>query len=484
MKNIEEIFQKLGINEQNGLYYTQNAEWKTKLHFPNRIMRLLENSIKPNAFFCIDNKPLILFFENPNDTELHKKIWNFNETPIVIIIKNDTVEIFNGFKYERDLNELARIDSNKLTDFTYFNLFTDKTWENYQEHFRYENRLDYFLLNNIKAARDILKKQVEPKIANALIGKCIFVCYLIDRGVHIPFEGEEKQWKKEKFCEILQDVDRTKRFFDYLKVKFNGDDVFAISDNEYTKITENVLNVLIRLLQGDDLGKEIASLFNFYDFSIIPIEFISNIYESFIGKENQDDNGTYYTPLFLVDYILKETVERYFKNNSKSASCITLDPACGSGIFLVETLRKIIEQYKKNNKNQEITADILKKLASENIYGIDKDPNAVQVAMFSIYLTLLDYQDPADIETFKFPPLLNSNFFEADFFNTKPDLFETKLQSVDFDFIIGNPPWKGGALGEYGEKYITERRKKEKTEKKKYSIAVNNGEIAEGFEFG
>ena len=182
MNTLNNIFQKLGlINDEdnslrNGLYLTNDIKWKSELQFPNRIVRLLENNIKPDAFFCIDNKPLILFFENPTDNNLHKKIWNFNETPIVIIVKNDDVEIFNGFKYEKDLNSLAKIGNvDKLNDFTYFKLFTDKTWEDYQEHFKYENRLDYFLLKNIKSARNILKKQITPKIANALIGKCIFV---------------------------------------------------------------------------------------------------------------------------------------------------------------------------------------------------------------------------------------------------------------------------------------------------------------------
>jgi hypothetical protein len=351
MRTLENTFKILGINTDNGLYYTNDTKWKTTLQFPNRIVRLLENSIKPDAFFCIDNKPMILFFDNPNDTELHKKIWNFNETPIVIIVKNDVVEIFNGFQYLKDDKSLAKIGENeKLNDFTYFNLFTDQTWENYQEHFRYENRLDFFLLHNIKAARDILKKQIEPKIANALIGKCIFVRYLIDRKVFLSFDDNRKQWTNDDFCELLRNPSETKRFFDYLKNKFNGDDVFAIADNEYTKVTKDILNVLIRLLNGEDLEKSQPSFFNFYDFSIIPIEFISNIYELFIGKEDQEDKGAYYTPLFLVDYILKETVEEYFKNNLKSISCKTLDPACGSGIFLVETLRKIIDQYQKNNR--------------------------------------------------------------------------------------------------------------------------------------
>ena len=78
------------------------------------------------------------------------------------------------------------------------------------------------------------------------------------------------------------------------------------------------------------------ALFDIYDFSIIPVEFISNVYEDFIGKEQQAEKGAYYTPKFLVDYILKETVEKHLEKNP---TCKVLDPACGSGIFLVQALR-------------------------------------------------------------------------------------------------------------------------------------------------
>ena len=148
---------------------------------------------------------------------------------------------------------------------------------------------------------------------------------MIDRKVFLSFDEKRKQWTNDEFCELLKNRAETKRFFDYLKIKFNGDDIFALSDNEYTSVTDTILNVLIDLLQGNDVEQGIASLFNLYDFSIIPIEFISNVYEMFIGKEEQDDKGAYYTPLFLVDYILKETVEKHFEYNSNSDSCITLD---------------------------------------------------------------------------------------------------------------------------------------------------------------
>src|SRR5436853_3249897 len=147
------------------------------------------------------------------------------------------------------------------------------------------------------------------------------------------------------------------------------------------------------LLQGEDIEANQLSLFEFYDFSIIPIEFISNVYELFIGQDNQKEAGAYYTPLFLVDYILKETVERKLNQTDSELSCKVLDPACGSGIFLVETLRKIIEKYiivSGIEIKSEKFKTAIKNIAKENNFAIDKDLSAVQRAEINIYLTLLD----------------------------------------------------------------------------------------------
>ncbi|GHT10808.1 type I endonuclease-methyltransferase fusion protein [Bacteroidia bacterium] len=503
MKQLNGIFQKLGIDTTNGLYYTDDTEWKSKLQFPNRIVRLLENNIKPDAFFCIDNKPLILFFENPTDSDLHKKIWNFNETPIVIISQNDVVEIFNGFKYEKELKSLAKIgNSDKLTDFTYFHLVTEKIWETYQDELSYNNRVDYKLLTDIKTARKSIidtfpkvdEKDVEihnlyKKITNALLGKIIFVRYLIDREVILNYEGKSKKWTNSEFCELLGNPKNIKAFFGYLvnpEIGFNGN-LFPITQDEYNIIPDKAYKILIKLLNSQEISTGQLSLFDLYDFSVIPTEFISNVYESFVGVENQATEGVYYTPLFLVDYILSETIGKHIKIGI-SDGCKTLDPACGSGVFLVETLRKLIEQYKDSNpqifeNDKEKFKEAIKNIAKENIFGIDKDESAVQVAVFSIYLTLLNEMNPPEIATFKFPNLLGTNFFCDDFFNETAG-FNSVFQDKDFqgfDFIIGNPPWKGGALGSYGETYIKERKKKDKAEKKKYLSTINNGEVVEGF---
>lgn len=492
MPQLSEIFTKLGLSTDNGLFFTDDNSWKTETAFPNRINRLIEKKIRPQAFFCFDNKPLILFFSNPaNKSELYKAIWNFNESPIAIIIDNNNVEIFNGFNYIKESAALQKLGGiEKLNDFSYFELVTGRTWEQYQDSLYFKNRVDYHLLQNIYAAREALLNDEEKraKLVNALLGKVIFVRYLIDRKVKMRFGGRLHNWTNAEFCELLNDPKKIQKFFEYLEdgeEGFNGD-LFPISSAEYKKIRKSDYQVLKRLLLGEDIVKNQPSLFELYDFSIIPIEFISNVYELFIGQDNQKKEGAYYTPLFLVDYILKETVDKKLTTKGTGYSCMVLDPACGSGIFLVETLRKIIEKYiavtgidPKEERNKFKTA--IKKIAKENIYGIDKDESAVQVAIFSIYLTLLDYLEPAAIEdAFKFPHLLNTNFFNADFFDETAE-FNAQIKNVDYDYILGNPPWKGNGMDETGDSYLRNRKKREKASNKKFDIAVNNKELAEGF---
>ncbi|MAC93949.1 MAG: hypothetical protein CMC96_00465 [Flavobacteriales bacterium] len=487
MKHLYQIFDKLNLSKENGLFITTENDWKGL--FSNRVERLLNNVIKPDAFFSIDNKPFILFFDSPTDKkEKLKEIWNFNESPIIIITEGDSLEIYNGFEFIIEDDSLRLFGkTDKLNDFSYFELVTGKTWEKYQKDFSYSNRIDYHLLNNIKAARDLLiANGLSIELTNSLLGKVIFVRYLIDREVKLDFEkeGTSRKWTNTEFCSLLSDKRNVKAFFNYLKKKFNGD-LFPISDDDIDSISSSSLSIIIKLLSGDEVSSGQISLFNLYDFSIIPVEFISNVYELFIGQDQQENQGAYYTPLFLVDYILSETVEKKFKNQAKSHDCKVLDPSCGSGIFLVETLRKIIEQFQLNNptylNNPDQYKKQLKQLASDNIFGIDKDQSAVNVAIFSIYLTLLDYQEPSDIESFKFPFLYNKNFFSEDFFNTEAG-FNTQLGKISFEFILGNPPWKRGK----GEKkplfdqYINKRKRQEKG---KYSseIEISNSEIAQAF---
>lgn len=484
MKELKEIFERLGMNDQNGLFLTAENNWKKML--PARVAWLLKDKLKPEAFFCIDNKPIVLFYDSPQKKEeLFKAIWNFNESPVVIINEPGTVEIFNGLSYLKDEKTLEKLeDESKLNAFSYFELVTGKTWQIYKNKLRYQNRVDYYLLKNIKDTRDLLINEYgidDSSLSNALIGKCIFIRYLIDRNVRINFDGKLRTWTNTEFCSLLENKNQTIEFLNYLTNHFNGE-AFLLENSRLTNIPKEAFVILSRLMRGDEISSGQTSLFDIYDFSIIPVEFISNVYEHFIGEENQAKKGAYYTPLFLVDYIIAETIEKYFTENPKKYNCKVLDPACGSGIFLVEALRRMIERYQKINNVTSTKAKKLKEIAEDNIYGIDKDENAINVALFSVYLALLDYQEPKEIENFKFPQLIDKNFFIKDFFDLQAD-FNNIIKKIDFDFIIGNPPWKRGSdKNALFMKYIKARKKRESSEANgKPQATISNNEIAQAF---
>ena len=497
-----DVYKRLGLEGSDALItISSDKEWKNRTSFPSRVYRLLErneilSSLK--AFFFYDNKPLILFFEKPaNPKALHKAIWNFNESPIVIVVSEGNVDIYNGFAIDKNTSFLKSLGGiEKLSDFTYFELVTGKSWEKYHKDLAYSNRVDYHLLANITATQDKLCDDfgLERNLVNALIGKIIFIRYLIDRQVRVNLKGNKVCMTNEDLCNLLKSKDGVWSFLKTLQSKergFNGD-MFKLSEEQFDKIPQEALNVIIRLLHGDDMATGQMSLFQLYDFSILPVEFISNVYERFIGSENQKKQSAYYTPTFLVDYIVEETVGKKLGKDDNNVDCKILDPACGSGIFLVESLRRIIDKYIKVNNlsrkelNTKQYQDALKKLAKDNLFGIDSDLSAIQVAIFSVYLTLLDYQEPADIEEFKFPTMLGENFICADTFDPDNDELKSLInRKIPYDYILGNPPWNRGKVEneENGKRkknlyqiYVKKRQKAEKVE----NIVCNN-EIAQAF---
>lgn len=488
---LEELYQKLGFAGKDGFVTLSETGWAGKVTLPKRVLDLIQDPRGPlhqmSALFVFGGKPLIFFFEKPQNREsLFKAIWNLNEVPIIIIIDGDHVDVYNGFKYEKELKALSRIGGDRvLEELEYFKIVTGRSLEEYKSHLAYHNRVDYYLLKNIESAqRQMQATGISRNLANRLIGKMIFLRYLTDRHVMISFEGRKQVLTNTDLLILLQDRKRLDNLFETLQDKkkgFNGD-LFKISRDDLDSVPDAALNVLVRLLNSEDLEANSYSLFDVYDFSILPVEFISNVYERFIGKENQETEGAYYTPYFLVDYIVENTISRHLANTTDS-SCKVLDPACGSGIFLVETLRRIIDHYKTHATPEvlqgEAFQNTLRKLAKDNIFGIDSDESAVQVAAFSIYLTLLDYQQPADISTFRFPNLLGSNLICRDAFAEAP------FTGIKFDFILGNPPWNRGRIerdedgneieAEY-EKYVNQRARSEGKEK-----IIGNKEIAQAF---
>lgn len=479
---MQKIFDELQLSNTTNLHkYHKDIDIAI---LPLRINKSLHAmQVSPHSIFILDNKPIILFFKQQSNSEkIFKQCWNFSESPIIIIKNKVDFDIYNGYEHILENHSLLLQELDK-DNFNYISIISGEYINNVKFN-KQDNRIDKVLLKNIKDAREeliynLLDTNIQAKrtyiqksktykykdlsnheskifenrknIANSLIGRIIFIRYLIDREVSIGFRREKEILTNDDLIKILGNHDDSYKLFKYLKSEkgFNGD-WFPLIPNEENIVHNSHLSILQNLINGYDFESRHGTLFNFYDFSIIPIEFISNVYESFIGEDEQSKNGAYYTPTFLVDYILKHTVDEYFKNNPNEYNCKVLDPACGSGIFLVETLRKLISQFKKVT-GDDARPDEIVKLVKDNIYAIDKDRNAILISVFSLYLTMLDYQRPKDIEEFLFPYLLESdknehpNFFNDDFFDTNAP-FNNILLKKKLDFIIGNPPYGRGTI--------------------------------------
>jgi len=520
VNRIEQLFDQLGYTRENGLFYLDESEnWLNK--FPYRISKVLKEIIQPYAFYSLHhhgselsehpepiNNPIILFFNKP-DQETVKNIpkWAFcfGQAPVVIINNDDLkpLDIYHGYQFASEQNYTLKTLDTDVDIFSLINLTLGKTWKSlFDKHFKNVPKVDKHLLNNIIDARRILIASdglsLPPKIANRLIGRLLFIRYLIDRRVEFTdqnyLQGTDKESKQASLNEMIQSKEVLYSFFEYLNSKYSGD-LFPLQDeafdeeageiviiyNEKTEVNEDHLEVLYNLFSGSSFFKTGSSykgyvvqksLFMVYDFEIIPVELLSNIYENFIGKEEENHNllldnikkkpkqfeiKAYYTPPFIVDYILSQTVEPFLESKQNS-DCKVLDPSCGSGIFLVETLRKIIEK-EISCTDKKLTNDRLWELVKNNIFGIDIDEDAIEITIFSIYITLLDYKSPKEIENFKFETLKHVNLFggsEYDFFN-EDAIFNDKFKTdVSLDFIIGNPPWGEVKMSSY-EKYIANR---------------------------
>ncbi len=453
MQRLNSILQNLnlfdGQKDYRGVLFSH--DWKNT--FSYEITEKLNDVIQPDAVYQFDNQPFILFFDFTqlkNDSKIidfHHQVWCFDKAPIVIAIYEKDIKIYNAFKYENN-NKLKQIvikEDEIYRKFSFWELQSGKTWEwlikNYKNDFNFKYRVNQKLFDNIKSLRTYLTtskiQSVTEKDANIFILRLIFSRYLIDRGVDISnfIYGDSLEKKKQSFNDLIADKIRIESFFEHLKNQFNGN----LFENQLDIHEEN-LKIISNIFKGNFETNQLL-LFDIYDFNIIPVETISGIYEAIINPETQKQNSAVYTPSFLVDHILTETIDIHLKDKSTFK---LLDPACGSGIFLVQAFRRLAQKAKDREP------ETLCNLVKENLFGIDRDVNALNVAIFSIYVAILDFKKPIDILTVKLPNLLDENLFRNDFFNVEDALFDEeptfhkyneRFKSISFDFIVGNPPW-------------------------------------------
>ena len=446
MAPIDNIIKKMGYYGSKNLYYIKTIDHCHDLSIrdKNTILQL-----KPYAFYVVEGKVIILFFDDlisRNDYRVFSMIWNA-QIPIIISDEGSDIVVYDGkslnFQEDRTFSlekyaSIEAINCNEQSRFSFWNITDDLAEERFQKSIK--GSLNDQLINNLKFIIKELREKYQITSANRLVLQILFIRYLIDRGISIGYEGfkNDANESRNRFLEIIQDRKSFVDLIRYCRNKYEGDLFYDEKEINGLVLTDDCLSMLYRFLAAiEELDSNQLTLFPLYDFSIIPVELISLIYEMLIGEEKKRHVKAYYTPMCLADYVVNNTVGKYL-DSREGKECMVLDPSCGSGIFLVKALQRILiinsdsEGYLANER----IVDIIR----NNIYGVDCNEEAVDVTIFSLYITLLDYINLSHNKSFKLPSLKNTNICVDDFFNNSV-LRKLQLNKKPFKFIIGNPPW-------------------------------------------
>jgi hypothetical protein len=414
---------------------------------------VFQSSSEKNITFSMRPAVYVAEAQTPEQARIiHRSLWNLGQAPFLIIVLPNHVRVYTGFDYSQEDDSAGVIEPSvgldrasllgQLADFCADAVDNGQLWRNRSGYLEPDKRVDQRLLKNLSRLGKFLREHMglSSNVAHALIGKYVYIRYLWDRNIL------SDQWLRQYGIDIDTVLGRNatvnglRHLSAVLDNRFNGS-IFPLDfEGENAPKDEHVRQVA-SIFKGDELltqGKQL-SLDNFqvYDFAYIPIELLSSIYEQFLRAEDKGKRvGAYYTPEYLADYLISEMSS--VKPLQKGMK--VLDPACGSGVFLVLIYARLIEmRLAQTNTRTLALAELLELL--QHIYGIEREPDACYITEFSLILMLLQYSNMKDFlydKRFKLPSLHNTHIFQCDFFD---DSSFTWTQGMLFDWIIGNPPW-------------------------------------------
>lgn len=404
--------------------------------------------------------PIVYVCEADSETEareIHRKVWNQNAVPFLLVVSRGWIRLYPGFQYDREpkgdglqgalevLDDFRQI-ATRLSAIRAEAVDSGAVWRDLGSAVTPEKRVDWKLLENLRELDDCLQEEgvTDRRLSHALIGKFVYFYYLRQRKILSdtrlakwnidPANIFSQAAKLNTFVELVHHVDEW----------LNGS-VFPLSATKIREFGAEKLRKVASVFQGEQAASGQLPLFDIYDFSFIPIETLSVIYEQFLhatahpsGRSEGETRGAYYTPVPLVNFML----DRLDSKKRLEPEMRVLDPSCGSGAFLVQCYRKLIER-RRHELGRRLRPSELGHLLTSHVYGVDIDEDACQIAELSLALTLLDYVNPPDLtETqFKLPALRGRNIFHANAFDDDSAWYR-EGRKRPFHWIVGNPPWK------------------------------------------
>jgi len=296
-----------------------------------------------------------------------------------------------------------------------------------------------------KSNRQLLKTDENlDESVQRLLDRLIFIRVAEDRQLEpVTLQSRLREWKGTKrgrpFYALLVDLFRE---FD---ANYNSR-LFARHVSDQIEISDLLLLQTIEQLYESREGFK-------YDFAAIDADVLGNIYEEYLGYvlEKREKKATvvpsyaqrrrmgiYYTPTYVVDFIVKNTLEQFLRDKPNDGAVKVIDPACGSGSFLLRALSSLIESTKASTFEEKL------RILKSSIHGVDLDPKAVEIAQVNLLLRILEKR--------KILPILDGNIKCGNSliddeeiagdraFNWK-DEFSGEMKSGGFDIVIGNPPY-------------------------------------------
>jgi len=310
----------------------------------------------------------------------------------------------------------------------------------------------------LKGKSDLLDEGVQK-----LLDRLIFIRVAEDRGVEPPTliplvrEWEASKTKNEvplyaSMVGKFRELDKIYNSNLFLKHPFEDWE-------EYSDATKEA----IRILYGKEGYYE-------YDFKAMPADVLGTVYENYLGHRlsqskkgvtldkdasKRKGQGIYYTPSFIVDYIVQHALKPMLDKCTTMDQLLkikVLDPACGSGSFLIKALEVLNEKYKELGQKGDETTKLL--IITNNLYGVDLDEQAVEIARLNLCINSLDgkMKLPYLTDNIKRGNSLISGtdvelkkYFGAAMREKRPFNWEEEFPSVfaegGFDIVIGNPPY-------------------------------------------
>lgn len=445
-----------------------------------------------SGILCVDGRPTVYLcsaerFTAQQKRERHRTVWNQGLVPLLIFLTPDHIEVHSAGKkpdretesgglFEPSLSSLITNLGNTAealeTQRLVRSIETGQFFQDNSRFFPLQESVDRCLIQNLTYTASRLKSAGwDASRSHALLGRALFVSFLEQRKFIKP------NYYPDGTASLLEVLSRPragdakrllyKEFFLRLQREFNGTMFDAVLSDEERHTNKVHLEILRDFLSGHDMNTGQMTLgFWAYDFRFIPVETISAIYEEFMKdadfKQKRKD-GAYYTPRHLAETTLHVALEGRYANADHWR---VLDPACGSGIFLVAMFNLIAEKWRRENLNsrRQTKAQGLLEILQKQICGVDLNLEACRITAFSLYLALFEKLKPMDVDEFKekvrqgpfLPPLLwekdanieNPVVLSGDFLRDELPLSEK------FDLIRGNPPWKSRGIDQIALHFV------------------------------